>query len=281
VTTLMGYALEAARAGFHVFPVEPGGKTPGRLYPNRPAEDAPWTVKWSEVATTHVPTIVNWWNQCPMYNVGIACKPSGLLVVDADEGPGKAGLDQWDAIIERYVGRSAVFEMYCTYSVKTGGGGMHFYYRWPADVQASQSGLDVDLDIRSNGGQKGGYVLAAGSITGKGSYEVEESLDISAAPAWLVHLCKEEKRPQRVTNRYRQPVAASFSGLVNMVAGAHEGNRNQALLVAARKMCTDGGPESLALELLLPAAVDNGLAEREATDTIHSAYNIQSRKDGR
>lgn len=277
--TLMGYALQAAQRGFHVFPVEPLGKTPGRMYPNRPAEEAPWTIRWSEVATTHVPSIINWWNMCPDYNIGIACAPSGVLVVDCDLKNGD-GLQEYADICAKYMGDES-WEMWMTYTVNTGSGGAHFYYRWPAHVKASQGGLSTNVDIRSNGGEKGGYVLAAGSITVKGSYEVDNDSPVRHADGWLVEKCREKPRPKPVRSRIEKADPLSFAGLVQAVSGAPDGDRNQALLWAARAMCSDEADESLALELLVPAAVDNGLSEREATDTIRSGYNLQRRKDGR
>src|SRR3954470_24561431 len=100
--TLMGHALTAVRQGFHIFPVEPGGKTPGRVYPHRTKEDAPWTFKWSEVATTSVAQVVNWWNAQPWYNIGLACAPSGLLVVDCDVKPDGDGIAQYVDLITKF-----------------------------------------------------------------------------------------------------------------------------------------------------------------------------------
>lgn len=281
--TLLAHALDAARRGYHVFPVEPFGKTPGRMYPNRPREDAPWTIRWSEVATTDVPTIVNWWNQQPWFNVGIACKPSGLLVVDCDVKVSD-GFVEWQEICGRYA-RDDAWELWDTYTVNTGSGGGHFYYTWPLGVQASQSGISTSVDIRSNGGEKGGYVLGAGSITDKGPYVVDSDPHLTrVAPPWLVELCREKPRPQPVRDvrgSYEAASPISFAGLVQRVSMAPEGDRNGCLLWAARSMCSDGATESLALDLLVAAAVDNGLHEREASDTIKSAYRLQRQKDGR
>lgn len=278
----MGHALAAARRGFHIFPVEPLGKTPGRLYPNRPAEEAPWTIKWSEVATTHIPTIVNWWNSCPDFNIGVACAPSGLLVVDCDLKMGD-GIQEWADICKEVMGNDS-WQMWQTYTVNTGSGGAHFYYKWPPYRQASQSGISANVDIRSNGGNKGGYVLAEGSVTRKGSYEMDGALQlpfIMDAPEWLVKLCEESERPKPVKSLYERAAPTSYAGLVQAVAMAPDGDRNNALLWAARAMTSDGATESEILELLVPAAVDNGLTEREATDTAQSGYRLQRQKDGR
>lgn len=279
MSSLMGHALAAARRGFHVFPVDPQSKTPGRIYPNRPARDAPWTIRWSEVATSNAPTIVNWWNQCPTYNIGIACRPSGLLVVDCDLKLGD-GIQEWQDICTKFMGADA-WQMWDTYTVNTGSGGAHFYYRWPPEVQASQAGLSANVDIRSNGGDKGGYVLAQGSVTVKGSYELDNDSPIRPAPAWLVELCKDRPRPKPVKSRYERAAPTSYAGLVQAVSSAPDGDRNNALLWASRAMCSDGASESDAMDLLIPAAVDNGLTEREAMDTLKSGYRLQRQKDGR
>lgn len=278
MTNLMGWALRAIRRGFYVFPVEPQGKTPGRLYPNRPQKDAPWTVKWSEVATNSVAQVVQWWNSCPEYNIGIACKPSGLLVVDCDVKNGD-GMEEWADLCLKHEGDNA-YRLWDTYTVNTGSGGAHFYYKWQPGVQASQSGLSTNVDIRSNGGQKGGYVLGAGSVTALGSYEPDNDGPILHAPFWLVEECREKPHTKPVRSGIEQPAALSFAGLQTAVQTAVEGNRNAMLFYAARAMHSDGADYSTALELLIPAALDNGLTEREATDTIRSGYRLQRLKDG-
>lgn len=282
--TLLPYALQAAARGWSVFPVEPRGKTPGRMYPNRPKEEAPWTIKWSEVATTQVPTIVAWWNACPAFNIGVACKPSGLLVVDCDYKTDEYdGLGEWMRLYERY-DPAGYWDMDDTYQVETGGGGTHYYYRWPAGVQASQSGVSEHVDIRSNGGQKGGYVLGAGSVTTKGAYRTANELygadcsitdRVSDAPPWLVELCRDRPKPKPVRSTYHQPAVLSFSGLVTAVQASAEGNRNAVLLWAARSACEEGAELDEALSLLGDAAQSSGLTEREAHDTIRSAYRLQ------
>jgi hypothetical protein len=62
-----------------VFPVEPMAKTPHRIYP-----DKPYTIKWGEAATSDVRKVVEYWTWSPTANIGIACAPSNLFVVDCD-----------------------------------------------------------------------------------------------------------------------------------------------------------------------------------------------------
>lgn len=282
---LMGYALAAAQRGFHVFPVAARGKTPGRLYPNRPESEAPWTYRWSEVATTHAPTIVGWWNQCPEYNIGIACKPSGLLVVDCDvkKYPDSFlyeydGVKEWVTLYDHYDPKGLMQDDE-TYQVATGGGGCHLYYRWPQGVQASQAGISTHVDIRSNGGRKGGYVLGAGSITSKGPYMASEYWTrLLDAPPWLVELCRERPKIEQPSSnhsqsRIGQPAALSFAGLVLRVQTAAEGTRNDVLFWAARTMRDEGATEEECMNTLYQVAMDSGLRSKEAEDTIRrSAY---------
>lgn len=194
-------------------------------------------------------------------------------MVDCDEKPTASGWDEWIEIASRY---DPELSWLSTLLVRTGGGGTHLYYRWPAGVQASQSGLAPHVDIRSNGGVCGGYVLAAGSVTTKGSYRVEEDTAIADAPPWLVELCRERPRPPRLDSGYTQPAVLSFAGLQTLVATAVEHNRNQALLYAARCMCTDGADIDTAIATLAPHYTAG--PEREAIDTIRSAYRLQSLK---
>lgn len=299
--TLIREALEAQRRGFHIFPVEPNAKTPIRIYQDRPKDDAPWTVRWSEIATNDLDTIVRWWAHAPMANIGVACKPSGLLVVDCDLpkkdgllsgtpyanlhallGPLVDGETLFDAVAQRYGGVEAVRDAFDTYSVATGSGGLHLYYRWPVDVQSTQDSIVKGvLDVRGNGGERGGYVLGEGSQTGSGPYVRRCSQDIRPAPDWLVALCRERQRtPDPVKSQFHRPRNPNFGGLVEQVRTAYEGNRNNALLWAARAMCADGATQEECSALLVPAYLDNGGegGERQANQTIRSAYRLQSRK---
>src|SRR5579875_2962345 len=67
-------ALSYARRGWHVFPCRPRAKDPdGRLAPRGHLQ-----------ATTDEATIRRWWAASPHANIGIACGPSGLIVLDID-----------------------------------------------------------------------------------------------------------------------------------------------------------------------------------------------------
>ncbi|MEU4150845.1 bifunctional DNA primase/polymerase [Streptomyces sp. NPDC026659] len=292
---LIAYALQARARGFHVFPVEPNEKTPHTLTPGQP-----YTLRWGEAATNNLGRIIDYWRRWPDSNIGVACKPSGLIVVDCDIpkreyqltgtqyaglhdslGPLVDGTDVFRHVCESLGGSWA--EAYDTYRVCTGSLGCHYYYLWPQGIrsaEASQASIVKGLvDIRCNAGEWGGYVLGAGSVTTKGAYLAENAAPVRPAPGWLVELCR-RREPVRVSSPFRQPGrTGALSGLIATVEQATEGNRNQALLWAARAACADGVPLDDVLEPLSDAyaAAQGDGGHRQAEATIRSAYRLQGR----
>jgi hypothetical protein len=66
---LLRMALSLAARGWHIFPCAPGGKHPA-------LHDS-----WKQLATIDPARIGRWWRSIP-YNIGIACGPSDLVVVE-------------------------------------------------------------------------------------------------------------------------------------------------------------------------------------------------------
>ena len=138
---LRAAAKEAEARGWHVFPCEPNDKTP----------DTPHG--WKDAQ----PTVSRWPKSC---NVGIACGPSGLLVVDLDV---KHDLDGVTAF-EEWAG-----EWPDTYEVETPSGGIHLYFSDLDNEFGNGTGrLPEGIDIRG----RGGYVLGAGSVIDGRRYRV-------------------------------------------------------------------------------------------------------------
>lgn len=279
---MIEHAIKAVEQGFAVFPVEPNDKTPAR--------QGMYTIRWPEYATTVIPRVVQYWNMWPRANVGIACAKSGLLVVDCDApkaplllrgtpfahlhddlGPFVHGMDVFEALCARLSIKHALE----TYTVSTGSGGYHLYYRWPAFIKASQASIVRGvLDIRCNGGEYGGYVLGAGSVTASGPYrDGSWYCPILPAPAALVELCKEKpKPPPRPRSPFRQPLTGDTAGLLKAVLLAPEGNRNNVLHWAACCMRDDGHTEEETVDTLVESAERVGLTQQETRATIASAY---------
>lgn len=302
---LLGHAAQAVSRGFHIFPCNPLGtenpEKPGEYIEKMPhlmVPGKPYKIRWGEVATNDMKQVVDWWTYSPEANIGIACKPSGLLVLDCDIakreyqladtpwghlhetlGPLVDGADCLRELCRRFGDDYSRLER--TYRVCTASMGLHLYFKWPEGDQASQaSPVPGLLDIRCNGGTKGGYVLGAGSESMKGSYVAENDLPIADAPEWLVELCKEQVRAKPVKGPFSQALTGGYSGLAESVRQAQEGNRNNMLLWCARSMCEDGATEEECTDLLVPAAMECGLdgGERQALATIRSAYRLQGSK---
>jgi hypothetical protein len=285
-------ALAAQARSFWIFPVARNDKIPHRL-----------AGQWGQTATNDINQIVHFWTKVdPMANVGVACKPSQLLVVDLDKakedyqlrdtewaymhgayGPRVDGEALWDEMRFK-LGAGMDDE---TYTVMTRSGGIHLYYRWPASWPRISQASPVKglVDVRGNGGQYGGYVLAEGSRVGDGSYlpPYGSGVPITLPPQWIRQLVVEKPQAPRIRQPrgLMQPGSVSFSGLVASVRNAGEGNRNNALVWAARTMCEEGASEGAAMDTLGPAAESAGLGYAEIERTIQSAYRTQRYKEGK
>jgi len=162
-----------ATIGLRVVPIPPGTKHPGL-----PA--------WQDAATTDDGLIVDWWSHWPDYGVGIVCgRLSGVFVLDVDISEGKRG-DDTLADLEATYG-----PLPDTWTVVTGTGGSHYYFRMPEGVTITNDAgrrLGPGLDIRGEGGQ----VLAPGSIHPNGKPYLWDLLlnpgtvPLADPPAWLV-----------------------------------------------------------------------------------------------
>lgn len=276
-------ALQAAASGLFVFPVDEGDKRPATVRTRR--------IKWGSTATRDPKAIQAFWSHRPDCNYGIACKPSGLLVVDCDmpkessvlpsmfRRPGVGVGEDVLASICEDLGQPFPHD---TLMVRTPSGGAHYFFRNVDDVPLRQTSPVAGwIDVRGNGGDMGGYVLGPGSSLPAGKYRVENRAPIQRAPQWLLAICTEP--PERPKPEYRprpsgQPLSSgdmgpnSMVGLLNSVRGSQEGNRNNALMWAACKCAEEGVMLSVALSELGDAAREAGLDSSEIEPTIRSGY---------
>lgn len=104
-----------------------------------------------------------WWQRWPLSNLGIATgEVSGIFVLDID--PRHEG-DKNLAELERQNGK-----LPRTGTVITGGGGQHFYFRYPSDgtLISNRANIVPGIDVRGTGG----FVVAPPSIHASGkAYE--------------------------------------------------------------------------------------------------------------
>lgn len=135
-------ALAYARRGWAVIPLKPRGKIP-------------LTQHGVIDATTDENTIRSWWGKRPDANIGIACDPSGLAVIDIDAKSG--GLDTLDQLTS--------LDPLCvdTLISRTGGGGLHLVFEGSIPNTTSKIGKGIDSKGR------GGYIVAPPSVHESGN----------------------------------------------------------------------------------------------------------------
>lgn len=244
---LMTAALDAAEHGWAVFPLRPGGKRPalhGELSCPGTGACAAGHLKWEQRATADPDRIRRAWS-VGAFNVGIACGPSRLLVVDLDmpktndkdlkgsEGT-PCGVTTFKALCER-----AGQEVPATYRTRTASGGQHLYFTAPGGVRLTNTAGTVGrlVDTRASGG----YVVAAGSITPAGPYEALSAPVAAPVPGWLLSILQPAPKPAQpqlrpVAGQSRRYADVALTNETNNVATAGDGTRNATLLRAARAL---------------------------------------------
>jgi hypothetical protein len=270
---LLRSALSLAERGWHVFPCVPGGK--------RPALRG----SWHDHATTEPARILAWWSRAEAYNIGIACGPSGLVVIDLDVPHDSEELSSAEG--RRTVSGTDVLAALCdqhgrpyplpTYAVGTPSGGCHLYYAAPGSpVRNSAGRLGPHIDVRADGG----YVIGDGSRIGEHAYTALDERTPVPLPPWIADLLK-DKPPAAaglpVPLSRAQGTAYAMAALCDearLVTSARPGTRNDTLNRAAFSL-----GQLVAAGLLPPLAVVSALgsaAERAGLPTDEARRTIRS-----
>jgi hypothetical protein len=273
-------AMELAARGWHVFPCVRGGKRPA-LREN-----------WQQLATADAGRVRAWWTRST-YNIGIACGPSGLVVVDLDVS---RGTTPDGGVRERITSHGTdVLATLCrehgepypagTYAVATPSGGHHLYFTATGSrVRNSAGRLGPMIDVRADGG----YVVAAGSRIGRRAYVVMDEALPAPLPAWIAGLL-EDKPPPEVPRPPPPPggqqgtayAMAALRDETRSVAAARTGTRNDTLNRAAfslGQLVAAGLLPPLAVVTALASAAGHaGLPEDEALRTIRSGMAAGAR----
>ncbi|MEU4828111.1 bifunctional DNA primase/polymerase [Actinomadura sp. NPDC023710] len=306
-------ALACASRGWHVFPLRRRDKQPA-LHSEARCPRAGLCVgghrKWEDRATLDADRIRRCWKAGP-FNVGIACGPSGLLVVDLDmPKPGETPPPQWampgvnegaDVLAVLADRHGAPFPL-DTFTVTTRRGGTHLYFTAPPGTELRNTsgrhttGLGWLIDTRACGG----YVVAPGSYVdlpdGTGPYQVTNDAPPAELPQWLARLLTSAPLPAPLLSASSVAgtvadlpayVQAALKGEAARVADAVTGGRNHALNKAAYNLgrLTGAGaldPETAATVLFEAAAVHFGptradVTPTEARATIRSALAAGAR----
>jgi Bifunctional DNA primase/polymerase, N-terminal len=219
-TRMLDAALGAAARGWHVFPLRLNSKRPA--FPDHTQKECDGTdprcrgghTGWEPRATTDPGRIRRGWALTP-WNVGIACGPSRLVVVDLDTPkPGDTPPPEWDLPGVRT--GADVLAVLCeragepypsgTRTVATPSSGTHLYFTAPEggpelrNTQGSNGGLGWLVDTRAGGG----LVVAAGSTVDGRRYTVTCDEPPAPLPAWLAGLLRPAELPPQ------KPVAVNL-----------------------------------------------------------------------
>lgn len=278
---LLALALGYAARGWRVFPVSVGRKKP------------PAVKDWENRATTDPERITRAWTTA-LYNVGIACGPSKLVVIDLDMP--KPGETPPAAYRQPGVnGGADVLAMLCealdqpfpaTYAVRTASGGLHLYFTAPAGVPLHNTAKRLGwlIDTRASGG----YAVAAGSIVNGRPYEVICECDPEPLPAWLTERLADPAPPPprpaetAPTGTGAGYAAAALRGELDRVLAAQPGQRNHTLNQAAfalgQLVAAGLLTRALVEDALTLAGHDIGLTTRECAATIRSGLDGGERK---
>ncbi|MEU6263887.1 bifunctional DNA primase/polymerase [Saccharopolyspora shandongensis] len=246
LSQLRAWALCLAELGWYVFPLRPGTKRwpalHGRKSCPRTGICASGHQGWEQRATADPKRIERCWAYAP-YNIGLATGPSGLLIVDCDQpDPGWTWPTSWNkggvscgedvlAVLCKQAGAT----MPTTYTVATPSGGKHFYFRAPAGFRNTRGGLGPLVDTRAGGG----YVVAPGSITPEGAYELLDDTEPADLPGWLARALAPKPAPaisaprEIASARRSRYVSAALRSECDRLAATGTGPQNEALFTAA------------------------------------------------
>ncbi|MBF6250176.1 bifunctional DNA primase/polymerase [Nocardia farcinica] len=223
---LLHAAQHAAARGFFVFPLAPGSKKPAVPRHN-----------WQVLATRDPHVITRRWSQAP-FNIGIACGPSRLYVLDLDTEPGhRAGpADHGRDVLTHVAAEHGVPYPGPTYRVLTPSGGEHLYFTAPSTppLRNSVGRLGRGIDTRG----VGGYVVAAGSFTHRGRYRLLDDRPPVPLPEWLVSaLAPPPSRPPDAVDlravRAHAYCRTALARQCRRIATAPVGQRHHILVSAA------------------------------------------------
>ncbi|MER5727573.1 bifunctional DNA primase/polymerase [Streptomyces sp. NPDC002138] len=284
---MLAEALSLAARGWPVFPLHPGSKAPalhGQDRCPRTANCAGGHVKWEQRATTDPSVIVRCWTHRP-YNIGIATGPAHLLVVDLDmpkpnsSGDAPDGAETFMALCER-AGQAVP----TTYRTRTPSGGAHLYFTAPAGIRLGNTAgkLGPLIDTRAHGG----YVVAPGSTTPTGTYEVTLDTPVAELPAWILLLLQPPapvRRGQLLspavsgTSAARAALDAECDVVRSAPAKQANNTLNRSAFKVGRFVAWGDIPREEAEQAFQAAGEERGLTAAECRSTIRSALDSSAR----
>ncbi len=222
--------------GWPVFPIKSGDKKPLTEHGFKDASTVPAQIN-------------KWMKKYPNANWAIATgSTSGVFVVDADLKTG--GRTAWVALCNEH-------DPITTLVAQSGGGGLHYYFKYPNSGRKIKSGTGVlapGIDIKGDGG----YIIVPPSIT-QAPYIFDvppTKVEVADAPEWLLegldgHAPKPKPKQKNKAKPVQQEAKKSrYKGLPDSIP---EGSRNSAFTSYAGRLRYDNINENDIWEALLEA----------------------------
>lgn len=205
-----------------------------RVFPLVPRQKKPMIENWQNIATVDPKQIRAWWAKWPDANIGLACGPSGVVVIDLDIKSGHDGPATWAALKSEH----GIDDNGALVSI-TGGGGQQLFFAANGHGVGTNTGrLGDGVDVRANGG----LVVLPPSIHPNGAPYVWESSahpedhPLAAIPDNLAALLTSSERPQAAPPLPEIITAGQRNATLASVAGSmrRRGASSDAILAALR-----------------------------------------------
>lgn len=177
-------ALKYAASGWHVFPCSHAKQ--------------PLTPHGHLDASVDLRVVSGYWDRFPGALIGVACKPSGIVVIDIDRRNGGG------ETLTKLVTEHGEFPRTRTAltGIQNGGRGMHLYFKAPPDGIELKGSLGPGIDVKQNG-----YVIAPPSPHPSGVlYEWIDTSEMAELPGWILDTFTKPscRRTQHTLSNYTQ-----------------------------------------------------------------------------
>lgn len=247
----------AKKFGFHVFPVGQDKK--------------PITSHGHKDATNDPAAIAKVWTENPRANIGIAVKPSKLVVLDLDTKSSE-GINAFETLAELEKEFGNIPE---TPHTLTPGGGIHFYFKTDSPLPRA-CGVRPGVDIIGDG-----YAIAPPSIgANMASYDWDAmhrlgEIPLAPVPEWIIEIAKTKSNGQE-TSRHTSDFWDEL-----LRDGIPLGKRNASLLKIAGHLYRKGADVALTcyiLDSLNKTRCHLPLESREVTQILESAAAMEKKR---
>ncbi len=251
------------------------------IVPTTPGIKGPPKVSWKEYQKKKptVEEVKEWWRKCPDSGVAIVTgKINDLITLDID--PRHGGLE---TIRDKEIPKTG--------TVRTGGGGLHYYFKYPElDEVQNFTGDNVGLpgiDLRGDGG----IIYVPPQIHPSGNkYKFEEGLApwevrLAPAPTWLLDVIKKHSVGSNNNSKSKN----SKVDFGQKWQGANAGNRNNTCASLAGKLAHSGASQEEATAILIEWNKNNTdsngnpnpLPQAEVVKTVSNIYLLHQQSNNK